>query len=145
MTTENLQLIDTSQFDIPTLVKWYIDLRAHKSDLEASIKPAVEHTKQQMQMIETELTKRMNETETESMRTVNGTVSKVSKTKYSVIDPFLFRQWMVKNPEVAAQIVNGQITQGEVATYIADGGTLPDGMAIDNILSISVRRAQEQS
>ena len=141
MTTENLQLIDTSQFDIPTLVKWYIDLRAHKSDLEASIKPAVEHTKQQMQMIETELTKRMNETETESMRTVNGTVSKVSKTKYSVIDPFLFRQWMVKNPEVAAQIANGQITQGEVATYIADGGTLPDGMAIDNILSISVRRA----
>ena len=141
MTTENLQLIDTSQFDIPTLVKWYIDLRAHKSDLEASIKPAVEHTKQQMQMIETELTKRMNETETESMRTANGTVSKVSKTKYSVIDPFLFRQWMVKNPEVAAQIVNGQITQGEVATYIADGGTLPDGMAIDNILSISVRRA----
>ena len=48
---------------------------------------------------------------------------------------------MVKNPEVAAQIVNGQITQGEVAAYIADGGTLPDGMAIDNILSISVRRA----
>ena len=139
--TDNFQLIDTTQYDIPTLVKWYIDLRAHKSDLEASIKPAVEHTKQQMQMIESELNKRMNETKTESVKTINGTVSQVSKTKYSVVDPYVFRQWMVKNPEVAAQIVNGQITQGEVTAYIADGGTLPDGMAIDNILSISVRRA----
>jgi len=85
-----------------------------------------------MQMIEAELNKRMNETKTESVKTINGTVSQVSKTKYSVVDPYVFRQWMVQNPEVAAQIVNGQITQGEVAAYIADGGTLPDGMAIDN-------------
>lgn len=141
MTTENLTLIDTSQYNVPQLVKWYIDLRAHKSELEASIKPALEHTKQQMHLIEVELNKRLENIDSESMRTVHGTATKVLKTKYSVVDAYAFRQWMVKNPEVAAQIISAQVTPSEVSSYIADGGEMPDGIALEKAWTISVRRA----
>lgn len=141
MTTENLTLIDTSQYNVPQLVKWYIELRAHKSELEASIKPALEHTKQQMQMIEAELNKRLDNIDSESMRTTYGTATKVLKSKYSVVDAYAFRQWMVKNPEVAAQIMSAQVTPSEVTNYIADGGTVPDGVALEKSWTISVRRA----
>ncbi len=91
-----LQLIDTTQYDIPTLVKWYIDLRTHKSDLEASIRPAVEHTKQQMQM-NLNWTNAWMKQKPEFVKTVNDPVSQVFKTKYSVVDPYVLEQWMVKN------------------------------------------------
>jgi hypothetical protein len=141
MMTDNPNLIDPTPYEMSALVQWYIDLRAHKSEIEASIKPALTHTKQQMQAIEAELTRRLQQADSEAMRTLNGTVSKTTKTKYSVVDAFAFRQWMVKNPEIASQLVSGQVTHSEVSSYLADGGKLPDGLAIEKEYTISVRKS----
>lgn len=139
--TDNPNLIDPTPYEMSALVQWYIDLRAHKSEIEASIKPALAHTKQQMQAIEAELTKRLQQVDSEAMRTTNGTVSKTTKTKYAVVDAFAFRQWMAKNPEIASQLVSGQVTPSEVSSYLADGGKLPDGLAIEKEYTISVRKS----
>nr|DAE86737.1 MAG TPA: hypothetical protein [Caudoviricetes sp.] len=141
MMTDNPNLIDPTPYEMSALVQWYIDLRAHKSEIEASIKPALAHTKQQMQAIEAELTKRLQQVDSEAMRTTNGTVSKTTKTKYAVVDAFAFRQWMAKNPEIASQLVSGQVTPSEVSSYLADGGKLPDGLAIEKEYTISVRKS----
>ncbi len=74
----------------------------------------------------------MNETKTESVKTINGTASQVSRRNI-VVDPYVFRQWMVKNPEVSTDCKWSNYT-GEVAAYIADGNITWDYMVIDNIL-----------
>lgn len=133
--------IDLSVYDIPTLTKWYIDLRKYKSDLEASIKQQVEDTKIKMENVEAELNKRLNLSDVKSMRSEFGTVSQVKKSKFTVIDPFAFRQWIANNPEVGSQLINASVTQSEIKNYIDEGNELPDGIAVDNYLTISVRRA----
>lgn len=137
---ENPNTINTSIYDVTTLVQWYIDLRKYKSDLKLSIEPAIAHTERQMEQIERELHNRMVQNGTKSMKTDKGTIARVKKTKYLLTDSFAFRQWLAKNPEVGSQLVSG-ITQGEVKAYLEDGNELPDGLTTDEFFDISVRRA----
>lgn len=131
---------DPSTFDLPTLVQWYIDLRQYKSDLKRSIEPSLAQADEQMELIEKEFNKRLTESDTKSMKTANGTISRTQKTKYLLTDSFTFRQWLIKNPEVGAQLVQG-ISQGEVRAFLEDGGELPEGVSADHFFDISVRRA----
>ena len=130
---------DPSVYDLPTLVKWYIDLRQHKSDLKRSIEPQLAQVDEQMELIEKEFSKRIVESGTKSMKTDQGTVSRVQKTKYLLTDGYAFRQWLIANPEVGAGLISG-ISQGEVKAFLEDGGELPDGLTVDNFFDISVRR-----
>lgn len=136
---ETTQLTDPSGYDVSALVQWYIDLRNHKSALKRSIEPALTHTDNQMELIERELNKRIVESGVKSMKTDKGTISRVQKTKYLLTDSFAFRQWLVKNPEIGAQLISG-ITQGEVRAYIEEGNELPSGVSVDNYFDLSVRR-----
>lgn len=136
-----IEVVDPSQFDIPTLTKWYVELRKYKSDLEASIKPQVEHTKAQMDAIEAQLNMRLNAADVKSMRTEYGTVTQVQKTKFKVVDPYAFRQWIAQNPQVGVQLINASVTQSELKNYIDEDNALPDGIAVDNYLDISIRKA----
>lgn len=137
---DNQNVIDPSVYDLPTLVQWYIDLRAHKSELKRSIEPAIAHTDEQMELIEREFNKRMVESGTKSMKTERGTITRVQKTKYLMTDSFAFRQWVANNPQAGSQLVSG-ITQGEVKAYLEGGNDLPDGLTVDNFFDISIRRA----
>ena len=130
---------DPSVYDLPTLVKWYIDLRQHKSDLKRSIEPQLAQVDEQMELIEKEFSKRIVESGTKSMKTDQGTVSRVQKTKYLLTDGYAFRQWLIANPETGAGLISG-ISQGEVKAFLEDGGELPDGLTVDNFFDISVRR-----
>lgn len=131
---------DPSNYDLPTLTQWYIDLRQYKSDLKRSIEPQLAQADDQMMLIEKEFHKRLAETGSKSMKTDRGTITRVQKTKYLLTDSYAFRKWIVANPEAAAQIVQG-ISQGEVRAFLEEGGTLPEGVAVDNFFDISVRRA----
>lgn len=131
--------VDLTALDLPTLVQWYIDLRNYKSDLKRSIEPALAQTDEKMEQIEKEFHKRLLQSGGTSVKTDKGTISRVQKTKYLLTDSFAFRQWLIANPEVGAQIVSG-ITQGEVKAFLENGGQLPDGLTVDNFFDISVRR-----
>lgn len=133
-------LVDPAVYDMATLVKWYIDLRNNKSEIKRSIEPSLAHIDAQMEMIEAEMNKRIVESGTKSMRTENGTVSRVQKTKYIVSDPHAFRQWVLANPAQGINLMNTAVTQGEVKLFLEDGNTLPDGLAVDASFDISVRR-----
>lgn len=131
---------DPSAFDLPTLVQWYIDLRQYKSELKRSIEPAMAQADEQMELIEKEFNKRLLENGTKSMKTANGTISRSQKTKYLLTDSYTFRQWLIKNPEIGSQLVQG-ISQGEVKAFLENGGDLPEGISADHFFDISVRRA----
>lgn len=139
MTTQT-QIQDPSVYDLPTLVKWYIDLRASKSEIKRSIEPALAQVDMQMEEIEKEFHKRCMEGGTLSMKTEYGTISRVVKSKYLISDGHDFREWLKKNPEDGAGLVSG-ITQGEVKAYVEAGNELPDGITMDSFYDISVRRA----
>lgn len=131
---------DPSGYDTPTLVKWYIDLRNHKSEIKRSIEPAIAQVENQMDAIESELNKRIVTSGVKSMRTENGTITRVNKTKYLVTDSYAFREWLKLNPEVGSQLISASITQGEVMNYLSDGNALPDGLTVENSIELSVRR-----
>lgn len=135
-----MEVKDPSAYDLPTLVQWYIDLRQYKSDLKRSIEPSVARADEQMELIEKEFHKRLADMGSTSMKTPQGTISRVQKTKYLMTDSFTFRQWLMQNPEDGAQLIQG-ISQGEVKAYLEQGGELPDGITADSFFDISVRRA----
>jgi len=142
MTTETVSVItDVSGYDFPTLVKWFIDLRNHKSEVKRSIEPAIAQVEQQMEAIEKEFHKRITASGVTALKTEYGTVSRSIKTKYSVDDAFAFRQWVAENPQEASRLINASITQSEMAVFIAEeGNKLPDGVRSDSTYELSIRR-----
>lgn len=132
---------DVSQYDMATLVQWYIDLRTQKSEVKKSIEPTVAEIDNLMDKIDGEMAKRLAEQGTTSMRTTKGTVLRVEKTKYPVVDPAAFKDWVRNNPDVGIGLISISANTAEITEYIANGSVLPDGLAVEKILDISVRRS----
>ena len=133
---------DLSGYDFGTLTEWYIQLRGYKTELNNSIKPALEHTTNQMDAIEAEFNRRINEQpDITSIKTTHGTVTRIEKSSYKVVDKFAFREWIIKNPDIGVQLITAAITPAEVSTYVEDGHSLPDGIASEKSLTIQVRKS----
>lgn len=136
-------ITDLTAYESDALTKWYIDLRNYKSELKRSIDPAIASIEEQMELIEKEFHKRMATVGSSSIKTAHGTASRVQKTKYLVTDSFALREWVRKNPEVGLNLLSATITQSEVKDYLESNPTaqLPDGLAVDQYIDISIRRS----
>lgn len=138
-----LEIQDPKVFDLDALAKWYIELRTYKSEVKRSIEPVVSSIDEQMELISTEMNRRLAESSATSIRTAHGTIGRVLKTRFNVTDPYLFKQWIVQNPELGVNLISGSITQGEVKSYMESNpdAQLPDGLTFDQFFDISVRRS----
>ncbi len=134
------QVHDPSPYDVGQLVQWYIDLRTQKSEVKKSIEPTIALIDDQMDAIEKELNKRLLANDLTSMRTTNGTVVRVEKTKFSVADAYTLKEWLKQNPDVGINLVSVSANTAELTEYLAEGNTLPEGMAFEKIFDISIRR-----
>lgn len=142
METE-IQVTDPTQYDTEALVAWYIQLRDYKAELKKSIQPALNQTDAQMDAIEKTLSGRLIAANAVSLKTTHGTIGRVQKTKFTVTDPYAFRQWVIANPEIGVNLLSGSVSQAELNSYLADdsNATLPEGIAQETIFDISVRRS----
>lgn len=143
MTEANKQQVNPADYTTDVLVDWFVKLRDYKADLKKSIQPQMDDTDKTMELIQAELNKRLMEQNLASMKTAGGTVSRVEKQKFTVADPYALRQWVIANPEIGVNLLTGSISQPELRAYLQEyqGKDLPDGVVIENILDLSVRRS----
>lgn len=136
---QELKVVEASGYDLPTLTKWYIDLRNARKVLKQSIKPTDDYYVEQMAVIERELAERCVKAESGSLRSTSGTVVRAIKSSYKVVDPYAFRQWIKNNPEVGVDLISATITPGELSAFLENGGELPEGVTKEDGYTISVR------
>lgn len=143
MTEANKQQVNPADYTTDVLVDWFVKLRDYKAELKKSIQPQMDETDKTMDLIQAELNKRLMEQNLASMKTAGGTVSRVEKQKFTVSDPYALRQWVIANPEIGVNLLTGSISQPELRAYLQEyqGKDLPDGVVIENILDLSVRRS----
>ncbi|MGB8344038.1 MAG: hypothetical protein WCD86_04090 [Ktedonobacteraceae bacterium] len=116
----------------------YIELRDFKTKFKAEYDAREARITGRMDEIEAEMMTFLNQTGQESSKTAAGTFFKKTTTSAKVADRDFFIEFVMEHN--ATNFIENRCNKTAVEEYIAEHGTLPPGIDVTRITSISVNR-----
>lgn len=127
-----------SDFKVDVLVAKYVKLRDFEAKVKAELSEKTAMIKTEMDKIELLLMEFLNDTGQESANTKEGTFYKRTATKTSVADRDMFMQFVFDTE--AKNFLESRVNKTAVEEYIAEHGTVPPGVSVTRVVSITVNR-----
>lgn len=126
--------------DIPTdvAVLKYRELRDKTKEISDRHAAELKPYKEAMEMLSAVLLDQLNKAGSNSTRTDNGTVFKVTRTTYSIDDPATFRDWV--ESQGAPEFYENRVSKEALENWIAEGKPLPPGLKVSSFVQVNIRK-----
>ena len=128
----------TDQVRADELTAKYIALRDFKAKFKADYDARAERITSRMDEIEAEMMGFLNATGQDSAKTASGTFFKKTSTSSKVADRDVFLSFVIDNN--AINFLENRVNNTAVTEYIEIHGSLPPGVDVTRIVSVSVNR-----
>jgi len=128
----------TDQVRADELTAKYIALRDFKAKFKAEYEAKVERITNRMDEIEAEMMGFLNATGQDSAKTASGTFFKKTSTNSKVADRDAFLSFVLENR--AINFLENRVNNTAVTEYIETHGSLPPGVDVTRVVSVSVNR-----
>lgn len=123
------------------LVKAYIKMRDHRSQLKASYEESDNIVKAQMDLVESELLEMCKTTGADSLRTTFGTVSRSVRTRYWTSDWDEMYKFIMENS--APDLLERRVSQTQMGEFLKENpDKMPVGLNVDKRYAVTVRRSK---
>src|SRR3989337_272251 len=128
----------TDQVRADELTAKYIALRDFKAKFKADHDEKAARITAKMDEIEAQMMGFLNATGQESSKTESGTFFKKTSTSSKVADRDVFLEFVIR--EGAINFLENRVNNTAVTEYIEANGSLPPGVDVTRIVSVSVNR-----
>lgn len=128
----------TDQVRADELTAKYIALRDFKARFKADYEARAERITARMDEIEAQMMGFLNATGQDSAKTESGTFFKKTSTSSKVADRDVFLDFVIR--EGAINFLENRVNNTAVTEYIETHGTLPPGVDVTRVVSVSVNR-----
>ena len=128
----------TDQVRADELTAKYIALRDFKAKFKAEYEAKAERITNRMDEIEAEMMGFLNATGQDSAKTASGTFFKKTSTNSKVADRDAFLSFVLENR--AINFLENRVNNTAVTEYIETHGSLPPGVDVTRVVSVSVNR-----
>lgn len=128
----------TDQVRADELTAKYIALRDFKAKFNAEHEKKVARITARMDELESEMMGFLNATGQDSAKTASGTFFKKTSTSSKVADRDVFLSFVLENN--AINFLENRVSNTAVTEYIETHGTLPPGVDVTRVVSVSVNR-----
>tara|TARA_R110000772_G_scaffold123912_4_gene230330 strand:+ start:3399 stop:3794 length:396 start_codon:yes stop_codon:yes gene_type:complete len=123
------------------LVRAYIKMRDHRSQLKQQYEEQDATVKEQMDMVENHLLGLCKTTGADSLRTKYGTVSRTVQTRYWTSDWEAMHNFITEHQ--ALDLLERRISQRQMQEFIKENpDVMPVGLNVDNRYTVTVRRSK---
>jgi hypothetical protein len=127
---------------VDKMVKAYIKMRDHRSELKTQYEATDAEVKEQMDSIEKELLELCKTTGTDGLKTQFGTVSRSIKTRYDATDWAAMHKFILDNQ--APDLLERRIAQRAIKEFIESNPELmPPGLNVTSQYAITVTRSRK--
>lgn len=120
----------------------YIALRDFKERVDSEAKEKLAKIKLAMDTIEAEMLTFLNQSGQESAKTESGTFFKKMGTSAKVVDRDIFLTFVMDHE--ATNFLENRVNKTAVDEYIAEHGTLPPGIDVTKVVTVSVNRPKSR-
>ena len=128
----------TDQVRADELTAKYIALRDFKAKFKAEFDEKTARITARMDEIEAQMMGFLNATGQDSAKTASGTFFKKTSTNSKVADRDVFLDFVIR--EGAINFLENRVNNTAVTEYIATHGSLPPGVDVTRVVSVSVNR-----
>jgi len=123
------------------LVRAYIKMRDHRSQLKSQYEEADAEIKEQMDMVEAQLLEMCKSTGADSLRTKYGTASRGVQTRYWTGDWEAMHKFIMEHN--APDLLERRIAQSQMKEFLkTNPDVMPIGLNVDNRYTVTVRRSK---
>jgi hypothetical protein len=124
------------------LVKAYIKMRDHRSEIKAEYDKKDSEVKEQMDLIESELLELCKATGADSLRTKYGSVYRTVQTRYWTGDWEAMHKFIMEHN--APDLLERRISQTQMREFIKENpDAIPLGLNVDNRYTVGIRRSSK--
>lgn len=123
------------------LLDRYVKLRDKKDQIVSAHKKEVAKFDEALERIENVLLRMMNETGTESVRTIYGTAYKTRKTSAVVADWDCVSDWVKDEPDERWSMLEKRVSKSFVEAYREAHNDLPPGVDWREEIAVNVKRS----
>lgn len=130
------------------LIEAYIARRDHLKKLAEQFAASTKPFQDQMNLIENEMLKRLNERGADHSSTEAGTAMKVRNTSVKCADKPAFLDWVYANWTTARDMLTAAVSKETLNLYVDKtksaahpDGQLPPGITITPVISVNFRRS----
>lgn len=141
MTDEVAAAESPPEISSDVLVEKYVALRDKKAEIESAHKLHIAKFNSAMERIENILLKRLNDSNSESVRTKAGTFFKHTKTSATVADWDGLRDWVLQEPDERFAALEKRVSKSFVESYQAEHNDLPPGVDVRSEVTVQIRRS----
>lgn len=128
----------SNQVKADELTAKYIRLRDFKAAVESESKEKLARIKEHLDTIEAEMMTFLNATGQESCKTALGTFFKKTSQTAKVADRDAFLAYVMEHE--AIQFLTNHVSADAVKEFVAEHGTVPPGVDVVLVTSVSVNR-----